>query len=80
MNSGEPRNTKMKRSAGLRSQGLAAFLATASAVARKKPKNSASDAEIEVPDQPRADQHDLLAEVEIGPRQQPLAIADERKA
>ena len=42
MKSGEPRKTKMNNSAGLRSQRLRAFLATARPVATKKPRTSAS--------------------------------------
>ena len=44
MNSGLPRKTKMKASAGFLSQGLRLVLASASALARKKPISSAKKA------------------------------------
>jgi hypothetical protein len=80
MKSGEPRNTKMNHSDGFRSHGLSAALPSATVMARKEAEEERQRAEIDVPDQARADQHELLAEREVRPRQQPLADPDGAQA
>ena len=66
MNKGEPRKTKTNHSAGLRSHGLRGGLGQRQRIGQKEPEEQRQHAEIDVPDQPRPDQGELLAQGEIG--------------
>ena len=80
MNKGEPRKTKTNHSAGLRTQGLRACLGQRDGIGQKEAEDQGQKAEVEVPDHARADQRELLAEGEVGLRQQVLADPDGTQA
>ena len=80
MKRGEPRKRKMNHSAGFRSEHRVGILRDGQGGREKEPQRQRQDAEIDVPDQPGTDQHELVAEREVGSRQQPFAYSDRAKA
>jgi hypothetical protein len=76
MKRGEPRKTKTNHSAGLRISGLRADFGPARRHWQGRSRRQGQNAEVEVPDHPRADQGELLAQGEVGLRQEVLADAD----